>query len=97
MGVFSGAATVTIAVTTSSASVAIGNQTDVGGASVRVANTGTGLAFIAFGKGSATATTSGLPILPGTVEAFEIGSATYVAAITATGSTTLYFTPGMGA
>ena len=74
------------------------NAGPVGGNTVlRIANTGTGLAFVRWGVGAQTAVTTDMPILPGTVEVFGMGlTANNVAAITATGSTTLYITCGDG-
>jgi hypothetical protein len=64
---------------------------------VRVYNAGAVPAFIAFGEGSGVtaSATANMPIAPGSVEVFAAPHP-YVAAITASGSTTLYFTPGEG-
>ncbi len=89
--------TVNLAVTTSTGSVAL---TGVGsGGTVRLLNTGTTIMFVNFGTSAVTATTAaGMPLQPGIPEAFAVGSSiTHVAAITASGSGTLYATTGLGA
>lgn len=54
------------------------------------------IAFIEFGDSTVTASAStGTPILPGSIQTFTVGDATYVAAIGSAG--TLYFTSGYGA
>lgn len=66
---------------------------------IRLYNAGTVAIFVEFGGSSVTAaTTTGIPIAPGSVEAFRVdNSQTYVAGITASGTATLYATPGYGA
>lgn len=94
-----GGATVTLSVTTSSGSSALGLKTTPPGSQVVVQSdpNSADTAFIAFGGSSITATTSGYPILPGTVQTFSVGQGeTYIAAITASGTATLYATPGHG-
>jgi hypothetical protein len=106
--------TVTRAVTSSSASVALGTTartsqtasptpqgapTFPGGFSVRVVNDGTVISFIEFGYGSAAtaAVASSIPMLPGTAEIFSVGEGcTHISAITASGTATVYATPGQG-
>jgi hypothetical protein len=92
--------TVTLAVTSTSDRVAKTVPPQNGGASheVRIANTGTAVAFIAFGNSAVAATVAaGIPILPNTVESFEIAaSATHVAAITSSGTATIHVTSGFG-
>ena len=85
--------TANISATTSSARVAFPS----GGRSVRVYNAASVAVFIQFGDASVTATTSHMPIPAGATEAFQIGGATYAAAITSSGSGTVYFTMGSGA
>ena len=84
--------TVSLACTNSTGSVSLGTQAEA----VRIYNSGSVPVFIKFGTDSATATTSGIPIAPGTVEVFEARRANYVAGITASGTATLYFTIGEG-
>ncbi|WWT39902.1 hypothetical protein [Microcystis phage Mwe-JY08] len=98
--------TVAINVGTTSARKAL---TDLGydevGNEVRVANPGDAVIFVAFGDAFVVAVAptdatanNGLPIMPGSVEAFRLpGSVTHAAAIMATGSGILYFTSGVGA
>lgn len=90
--------TVSIAVTTTSGSALLGVPDTKAGCSIRVASAAGGqIAFIRFGSGAPTAVATDMPILPGTVEIFTVGPAiTHVAAITATATATLYFTPGQG-
>jgi len=92
------AATVNIAATTSTARVALADGTS-SGRSVRICNDGLVTVFIAFGNSAIEATAAaGIPIKPGMVEAMEFGKGvTHVAAITAAGSATIYFTVGQGA
>src|SRR5690349_1068920 len=70
---------------------------------VRVYNSGTVPAFIEFGGAAVAATVpngatgGGVPIAPGAVEMFTAAGSGSVAAITSSGATALYFTPGEGA
>lgn len=70
---------------------------------VMVTNEGVSTAFIAFGKGSATATlpgsdgtTQATPVLAGETMVLRKDRADTCAAITRSGTTTLYFTAGKG-
>lgn len=63
---------------------------------VRICNAGSVIVFIQLGDSTVAATTAKMPILPGGTEILTLGGATYVAAITASGSADVYFTPGMG-
>lgn len=100
-------ATVGHTVTTSSSRVqlraaATGEQSDT--VQVRVYNTGSVAVFVRFGNSSVTATVpvvggaaGGVAIAPGSVEPFGIRSSdTHVAAITSSGSATVYWTLGEG-
>ena len=89
------ATTVNIAATTSSARVAV--NTAPTGRNLRIHNAGAALVFFEFGgSGINAAVATGIPIPAGAVEIFRtIGS--HVAAITASGTATLYITPGEGA
>lgn len=91
------ASTVTLAVTNSSSRVqftSVANKRR----SVRVANVGPRPIFVEFGDVTVVATTAaGVPVAPGTSEVFGIpSSVTHVAALTASGTATLYTTPGQG-
>ena len=69
-----------------------------GALTVRIHNGGSVTAFIQFGNSAAVeATTSHMPIPPNGVEVFSVGDATHVAAVTASGTTTVYLTTGYGA
>lgn len=91
-------ATVTLAVTGTTGSVALGTQPSQGGCEVRVVNAGTATIFINFGTSAVTAATaSSMPVLAGGAEVFSLNpSVTHVAAITASGTATLYATLGCG-
>jgi hypothetical protein len=90
---FTPIATVSLAVTTTTGRVAL-----VGDAStVRLYNAGTATAFVKFGDSSITAATTNMPIPAGAIEAFRPpGSSTHLAAITSSGTATLYATSGEG-
>lgn len=86
-------ATVSLSATTSSSNANI----TAGNSALRVVNSGTGVAFIRWGVGTQTAVVTDLPILPSSMEVFGIPiGANNVAAITATGTATVYATPGEG-
>lgn len=87
-----GADTVAIAATTASARVALDQYSNA----VRVVNAGAADAFLHFGDSTVTATTAKMPIRAGATETLTKGAATHVAAICASGSTTMYFTSGEG-
>lgn len=81
-----------LSATTSSASVALPT-----GALLQIKNTGTVNEFITFGVGSATATTSGYEVDAGTIVYIAPGANTFMAAITAAGSTTNSIAGGQAA
>lgn len=88
--------TVTLAATTASARVALPTALI---SQVMVTNApGAGLAFVSFGNDTVSAAVaSSTPILPGVAYVFTVPSgATHMAAITGTGSATLYATVGQG-
>ena len=89
--------TVNIVAATSTANVALGN-TAGDAIDVRIFNAGSATVFVNFGGSSATAVlATSTPIPAGGVEIFSLGpSVTYVAAIVASSTHTIYFTPGMG-
>lgn len=90
--------TVNVAATTSTGSVALTSAGTIGDATVRVYNAGTVEAFVNFGASGVTAVaTTSIPIAPGGTFAFSKGGNTHAAAITASGSATVYFTTGRGA
>ena len=71
----------------------------------RVVNAGSSLVFLGYGRSAAQATaaaivvaTSGaaMPLLPGTVEVFTIIPNTWFTGITASGTSQVYITPGLG-
>jgi hypothetical protein len=63
---------------------------------VRVYNAGTVAAFVSCGDVNIVATTgSGMPVAPGAIEVIGCGQ-TYIAGITASGTATIYLTPGTG-
>jgi hypothetical protein len=94
-------ATVSRAASSSSSNVAM-PKCPAGAVQVRVYNSGTDLAFVAFGTDStAAAATTDYPVPGGAIEVITLTNPasariTYAAAITASGTPTLYFTPGYG-
>ena len=93
--------TVNLAVTTTSGRVAkTALPTNSGGAphEMRLVNNGSVTVFVEFGNSTVVATVAGsMPVLPGTVESFQVNAfQTHVAAITASGTATLYATTGLG-
>jgi hypothetical protein len=91
-----GAQSTTLSVSTSSNRVAIPSNP----MQVRLSTNGAdAVCFVEFGDSSVTAAAStGMRMGPGSIEVFSIPlGATHVAAITASGSATLYVTPGAGA
>jgi hypothetical protein len=66
------------------------------GPTALIINTGSNAAYLAFGSSSVTATTSGYLLSPGCSVAFNVSGQTYVAAITASSTTTLKITTGSG-
>lgn len=93
LGAFNPVGTTTLAVTTTSARVAFptADPTAV------IRNTGTADAYLVFGTNTVVATTGTGTLLPaGQAVAYNVGTATNVAAITASGSTNLSITTGTG-
>lgn len=84
--------TATIAATIASARVALDPYSNA----VRIINKGAEDAFIQFGDENVTATTAKMPITSGATETFTKGSATHMAAVTASGTAILYVTSGEG-
>ena len=83
----------TLNVTTTSANVALPSA----GTVVVVKNLGAAVEYVVLGVGSGTtATTAGTPLQPGEWGAFAQGSNTYLAAITAAGTTTNSVITGVG-
>ena len=84
--------TVNLAVTSSSGNVAV--QTN---GQVRIYDSGSVAAFCKFGTGAGltATTTADIPIAPGSVEVMT-ATGDHIACITATGTATVYFTPGVG-
>jgi Na+/serine symporter len=91
-------ATVNLAVTTTTGSVALTASAN-SSKEVRLYNRGTVEVFVTFGASTVTATTTtSMPLAPGAAEVFGVASdETHVAAITASGTATLYATTGRGA
>jgi hypothetical protein len=86
--------TVTLPATTSTARV---NVSPNSGLTALVYNTGAVTVYVAAGGSGVTASTTSTPVPPGSVYALTLGSSTYVAGITASGSATLLVTPGTSA
>ena len=93
---FTPSQTQSISVTSSSGSATF-TAAGINTTQLRIANTGLKTAFVTWGVGAQTATTSMMPILPNTIELFNKGVADTVAAICAgSDTTTLYVTAGEG-
>lgn len=93
LGAFNPVGNATRSVSTTSANVALPTADPT----VLVQNTGTSDAYIVMGIGSGTtATTSGTLIRAGSTYALNAGTATYLAAITSSGTTSLAITTGTG-
>ncbi len=90
-------ATKNLAVTNSSGSVAL-SAVGEKASKIRVFNAGLVTAFVAFGSGATTASvTTSMPLAAGSIELFDKSTdVETMAAITTSGTTTLYFTPGEG-
>lgn len=94
---FTPAGTVTVAATAASASAALPNA-DTQHTVRIVSDAGGSLAFIKFGDASVVATVNDTPVMPGAIELFRKSAAqTHIAAITASGTATIYATTGDGA
>lgn len=97
-------ATVSISATTSSDSVAL-TAYDKSVGTVVVYNAGDALAFIEFGDSNVAAAVTNYPVAPGSTQTFGVGEThtgtsdlpTHIAAITASGTATVYITSGRGA
>ena len=95
------AGTKNLAVTTTTARVAITALSGVGRMQARIYNAGSVPVFVEVGDVTVVAVVaSGMPIAPGATELITVpdaaGVARYVAGITASGTATLYITPGEG-
>ncbi len=91
--------TVSLAVTTSSARVALPNADGKVKQQVRIYNAGSGLAFIRIDDVNGVALVTDMPIPPDMVEVLTLAptqTPRYLCAITASGTATLYATPGAG-
>lgn len=90
------AGTVSIAATTASASVSVA-AANVQSPHVSIYNAGPNTAFVRWGVGAQTAVaTTDMPIPSGATKTYTKGTADTFAAICATGTATIYFTPGEG-
>lgn len=86
-------ATVNLAATTTTSRVALPTF-DEGARTIIAYNAGSGDVFLSFGNSTVTASISAdMPIPAGIPIAFDRGGASHVAAIFASGSGTVYFTP----
>jgi hypothetical protein len=89
---FNATGTASLSVSNASSNVALAS-TDT---TLVLTNTGATNAFFKLGDSTVTATTSDTPILAGRTVVLNIGSSTYIAAITASSTTTLKGTTGTG-
>lgn len=93
-------ATASIAATTSSANAAL-KQQPTGGCQLRLYNAGASTVFWALGNAAVAAALTDIPLPSGAIEVVTLangtsGPATHIAAITQTGTATLYATTGQG-
>lgn len=86
-------ATITLSVSTSSADAAL---VPTNSPNLWVCNTGATLAYVGFGDSSYAATTADTPIPAGLCGNLSPNGKPYIAALTATSTTTLLATPGLG-
>lgn len=86
--------TVTLAVTSSSATVAIGTSTRI--STLWICNTGSNDAYIFFGDSTVVADTTGTILRSGVCGNISPDGKTNLAAVTASSTTTLVITPGAG-
>jgi hypothetical protein len=84
-----------ISATTSTGSVAL-NRGGLMNSACRVYNAGSATVFLNFGVSDVTAATTNYPLPAGAIEVLDIGAATYAAAITSSGTATVYFICGLG-
>ncbi len=91
-------ATATLAVTGTTGRVALTAKPATAEITIIVQNIDTQIAFIQLGSSTVEATTASMPIQPGSgvVLSTNYTQNTHIAAITATGTTTLYITSGTG-
>lgn len=90
---FTAGSTQTINATTTSANTALGAAAT---GALQIANTGAVVAFVAIGTTAQTASTTSYPVLPGATVIISGGGVTNLAAMTATGTATLYVSRGTG-
>ena len=89
--------TVNVAVSNTSAAVALGTLYGTTGQQVRVYNNSSQAVFIAFGGSTVTASlTTSMPLPPGDVEVFNCTGSSYIAVIAAAAGGTVYATLGEG-
>jgi hypothetical protein len=96
-------ATQTLSCTTTSSSVTLANGQDTLNSELMLYSAGTGLAFMRWGNGAQTAVATDVPIPSGTVQVFAKPSirpgqagTQAVACITGTGTATVYVVTGFG-
>jgi hypothetical protein len=90
---FTAGSTQVIAATTTSANTVLGAAAT---GTLQLANAGTQTVFVAMGTVAQTANNTGYPVLPGAVVVVNGNSATNLAAVTLTGTATLYVSRGAG-
>lgn len=85
-----------ISATTSSTSATLAGLEITACDTLVLYNAAAALAYARWGVGAQTATTSDMPLPPGTLQVFNKGQADTVAVILASGSGTVYAMPGQG-
>ena len=90
--------TISISAVSSASVTGTLNATIAQNIAVRIYNDGPSLAFVEFGGTVATLaiTTTSMPVAVGAIEVVNIDQCAYAAAITASGTASVYFTKGYG-
>lgn len=93
---FIGGSTANLAVTASDQTVTVTQTIPAKGCQARLVNSGTQVVFFRF-DGTTVTVNNGIPLLPNTVEVFDIMLGASIHAIAAATGSTLYVTLGYGA
>lgn len=91
--------TVSVTATSANGTASLGTASLPGFIALRIHNNSTGVtAFVEFGGAATVAatTTASMPVPPGAIEVVNVDQSSFVAAITSSGTATVYFTKGYG-
>lgn len=86
--------TLTISASTTNAQASFGYSDATNNGTALLVNAGAATVFVRWGGAAQTATTSDLPVLSGQSVVVDVSGAQHFAAITASGTATLYVVPG---